>query len=106
MWAMVCQLRCLSWLRNRSSSLVSCGLVIATRPMKFGTHSLRKTWSYYARLQGVDLAPIMHQLSRSSLTYTKRYLGIKDDELRAVVQRLNLWASHAGIVLFDTPIYK
>ena len=53
----------------------------------------------------LNLSPpgrIGHQLSHSSLTYTNRYLGIKDDELRAVVQRLNLWASHAGIVLFDT----
>jgi integrase len=56
----------------------------------FGTHSLRKTWGYYARMNGFDLALIMYKLNHSSLAYTKRYLGITDDELQAVVQRLNL----------------
>ena len=56
----------------------------------FGTHSLRKTWGFHARMQGVDLALIMHKLNHESITYTKRYLGITDEELQAVVQRLNL----------------
>ena len=56
----------------------------------FGTHTLRKTWGYHARLSGVDLALIMHKLNHNSLAYTKRYLGITDDELEAVVRRLNL----------------
>ena len=56
----------------------------------FGTHSLRKTWGYHARMQGVDLALIMHKLNHDSIAYTKRYLGITDDELEAVAQRLNL----------------
>ena len=56
----------------------------------FGTHSLRKTWGYHARLQGVDLALIMHKLNHASLAYTKRYLGITDDKLEAVARRLNL----------------
>jgi integrase len=56
----------------------------------FGTHSLRKTWGYHARLSGVDLALIMHKLNHESIAYTRRYLGITDDELQAVVQRLNL----------------
>jgi integrase len=56
----------------------------------FGTHSLRKTWGYHARMQGVDLVLIMHKLNHESIAYTKRYLGITDDELQAVSQRLNL----------------
>ena len=56
----------------------------------FGTHSLRKTWGYHARMNGVDLALIMYKLNHSSLVYTKRYLGITDDELQKVAQRLNL----------------
>jgi integrase len=56
----------------------------------YGTHTLRKTWGYHARLSGVDLALIMHQLNHNSLTYTKRYIGITDDELEAVVRKLNL----------------
>jgi len=56
----------------------------------FGTHSLRKTWGYHARMQGVDLALIMHKLNHESIAYTKPYLGITDDELQAVSLRLNL----------------
>jgi site-specific recombinase XerD len=56
----------------------------------YGTHTLRKTWGYHARMQGVDLALIMHKLNHNSLAYTKRYLGITDDELEAVARRLNL----------------
>ncbi len=56
----------------------------------FGTHSLRKTWGYHARMQGVDLALVMHKLNHESIAYTKRYLGITDDELQAVAQRLNM----------------
>lgn len=56
----------------------------------FGTHSLRKTWGYHARLNGVDLALIMYKLNHNSLAYTKRYLGITDDELEAVSRSLNL----------------
>lgn len=56
----------------------------------FGTHSLRKTWGYHARMNGVDLALIMYKLNHVSLAYTKRYLGITDEELQDVVRRLNL----------------
>jgi site-specific recombinase XerD len=53
----------------------------------FGTHTLRKTWGYHARMQGVDLALIMYKLNHNSLAYTKRYLGITDEELQAVAQK-------------------
>jgi integrase len=56
----------------------------------YGTHSLRKTWGYHARMNGVDLALIMHQLNHSDLAYTKRYLGITDEEIGEVILRLNL----------------
>lgn len=56
----------------------------------FGTHTLRKTWGYHARMHGVDLALIMHRLNHNDLAYTRRYLGITDEELEAVVRRLNL----------------
>ena len=56
----------------------------------YGTHSLRKTWGYHARMQSVDLALIMLKLNHESIAYTKRYPGITDAELQAVSQRLNL----------------
>jgi integrase len=56
----------------------------------YGTHSLRKTWGYQARMQGVDLAIIMYKLNHTSLADTKRYIGVTDDEVEAVVRKLNL----------------
>ena len=56
----------------------------------FGTHTLRKTWGYHARKNGADLATIMQKLNHESIAYTKRYLGITDDELAEAAERLNL----------------
>jgi integrase len=56
----------------------------------YGTHTLRKTWGYHARMNGVGMELIMHKLNHESIAYTKRYLGITDDELEIVVKRLNL----------------
>jgi integrase len=59
-------------------------------PGNYGAHTLRKTWGYHARMNGVDLVLIMQKLNHSSLAVTKRYLGITDDELSEVVRGLNL----------------
>jgi integrase len=56
----------------------------------YGTHTLRKTWGYHARMRDVGMELIMHKLNHESIAYTKRYLGITDDELEAVVNKLNL----------------
>lgn len=57
---------------------------------EYGTHTLRKTWGYQARLAGVDLATIMRKFNHSRLDITMRYLGITDDELADAARRLNL----------------
>jgi len=56
----------------------------------YGTHTLRKTWGYHARMNGVELSLIMHKLNHNDLAYTQRYLGITDEELEVVIRRLNL----------------
>jgi len=56
----------------------------------YGTHTLRKTWGYQARQSGVPMEIIMEKLNHTSFAMTKRYLGITDDELRAVAEGLNL----------------
>jgi integrase len=56
----------------------------------FGTHTLRKTWGYHARLSAVPMEIIMEKLNHTSFAVTKRYLGITDDELRDAAERLNL----------------
>jgi integrase len=56
----------------------------------YGTHTLRKTWGYQARLSGVPMEIIMEKLNHTSFAMTKRYLGITDDELRTAAEGLNL----------------
>lgn len=55
-----------------------------------GTHTLRKTFGYWAYRQGVDIAMIMQLLNHSAPSITKRYIGITQDELDEVYINLNL----------------
>ena len=57
---------------------------------QYGTHTLRKTWGYMARKQGVDLSLIMHKLGQSSIAVTKLYIGITSDEVNDVEDKINL----------------
>lgn len=55
-----------------------------------GTHTLRKTFGYWAYRQGVDIAMIMQLLNHSAPSITKRYIGITQDELDEIYINLNL----------------
>lgn len=57
---------------------------------KIGTHSLRKTFSYHAFQQGVDITIIQKLLNHSAPSVTLRYIGIQQDELDNVYLNLNL----------------
>lgn len=54
------------------------------------THTMRKTWGYWAYKSGVSLALIMEALNHSSIANTKKYLGITQDDLDEVYISLNL----------------
>lgn len=56
----------------------------------YGWHTLRKTRWYQARMKGVPMELIQHKLNHSSLSVTKRYLWITDDELHKVCNDLDL----------------
>lgn len=55
-----------------------------------GTHSLRKTWRYHAWKSGFNPALIMETLNHSNLSVTKRYLGIRQDEINDLYDNLNI----------------
>lgn len=49
---------------------------------RYGTHSLRKTWGYMARVvHHKDLPQIMEKLGHSNQEMTKRYIGITQEEI-------------------------
>lgn len=56
----------------------------------FGTHSMRKTWAYWAWKSNFDLALIMEALNHSSIASTKKYIGILQEDLDGVYMALNL----------------
>lgn len=55
-----------------------------------GTHTLRKTWGYQAWKKGFSPALIMETLNHSNLSMTKRYLGIRQDDINDLYDNLNI----------------
>lgn len=52
----------------------------------YGAHSLRKTWCYIQRTQfGVTWELLSKHLNHSSPSITRRYLGIKEEEVEKVL---------------------
>ncbi|ERI95235.1 site-specific recombinase, phage integrase family [Clostridiales bacterium oral taxon 876 str. F0540] len=54
------------------------------------SHSMRKSWGYWAYKSGVSLALIMEALNHSSITSCRRYLGITQEDLDDIYMSLNL----------------
>lgn len=55
-----------------------------------GTHTLRKTFGYWAYKNGVDITRVQKLLNHSTPSVTLAYIGITKDELDAVYINLNL----------------
>lgn len=55
-----------------------------------GTHTLRKTFGYWAYQQGIDITRIQQLLNHSAPSVTLRYIGITKEELDQVYINLNL----------------
>lgn len=62
-----------------------CGIGESISP-----HTMRKTWGYWAWKSGVSLVLIMEALNHSSISITKRYLGILQEDLDNIYINLNL----------------
>ena len=55
-----------------------------------GTHTMRKTWGYWARKQGVSIELIQAKFGHSSPSITRRYIGITADEIANVEDLVSL----------------
>ena len=56
----------------------------------YGTHTLRKTWGFLARKSGVPIDIIMHKLGQNSVKATKSYVGITQEEVGEVENKICL----------------
>ena len=57
---------------------------------KVGTHSLRKTFGYHARIKGIPIETLQKIFNHASPCITMRYIGITQAELEYVYLDLNL----------------
>ena len=57
---------------------------------KIGTHSMRKTFGYWAYKKGVDISHLQKLLNHASQAETLRYIGILRDDLDQIYKRVNL----------------
>ena len=55
---------------------------------RYGTHTLRKTWGYQARKQGVSIEKINEKLGHKSVIVTKRYIGISQEEINRLEEEI------------------
>ena len=57
---------------------------------RYGTHTLRKTWGYQARKQGLSIEQISEKLGHKSVTVTRRYIGISQEEINRVEKEVEI----------------
>ncbi|MBA7491702.1 Tyrosine recombinase XerC [subsurface metagenome] len=57
---------------------------------RYGTHTLRKTWGYQARIQGVSIEQISEKLGHKSVTVTRRYIGISQEEINQMEKEVEI----------------
>ncbi|MBA7489820.1 Tyrosine recombinase XerC [subsurface metagenome] len=57
---------------------------------KVGGHTLRKTFGYHLRKQGVSIERISNLLNHQNIKVTFRYIGINDDENKEVINGFGL----------------
>jgi site-specific recombinase XerD len=76
--------------RQHAHYILNCAAKAVGIMERIGTHSLRKTFGYFAYKQGTDLAMIQKILNHSSQAETLRYIGITQEQIDEVTTKLDL----------------
>jgi integrase len=66
----------------------ACDMVGIKEP--FGSHGMRKTWGFWAFKQGISIDYISLALNHRSISETKRYLGLLQQDLDTIYLQVNL----------------
>ena len=56
---------------------------------RWSTHTLRKTWGYHAYKLTKDIGGVQHKLGHQSPAATLKYLGLTDDHVRDLSERVD-----------------
>lgn len=67
-------------------ALDMCGL----GDLSFGSHGMRKTWTYFAWKQGTSMSYLMKALNHSSEKQVLAYIGIEEEEMDKIFISVNL----------------
>lgn len=76
--------------RQRATQIIKDATRAVEIEENINTHSLRKIWGWNAWRNGYSPALIMDTLNHSNLDVTRKYLGIRQDEINNLYDNLNL----------------
>lgn len=76
--------------RIQAYRIINEACAIAKIKGSIGTHTLRKTFGYWAYKQGIDITLLMKIFNHSAPSITLRYIGITQEEINNVYVNLNL----------------
>ncbi|QDR80607.1 tyrosine-type recombinase/integrase [Sporomusa termitida] len=76
--------------RSYANQLITEAARMCNIPGNFGSHSMRKSFAYFAWEQGTDVLLLMDLLNHSSPRDLRRYIGITQDQLNAVYLSVDL----------------
>lgn len=76
--------------RIQAYRIINDACAIAKIKGAIGTHTLRKTFGYWAYKQGIDITLLMKIFNHSAPSITLRYIGITQEDINNVYVNLNL----------------
>lgn len=76
--------------RSYANQLITEAAAMCNIKGNYGSHSMRKSFAYFAWQQGTDVLLLMDLLNHSSPKDLRRYIGITQDQLNKVYMSLDL----------------